>query len=186
VTTHLRTPAELEHAVTAQSTINDDGYHVVPETIDISGLSLTPAKKGLLPSLKQKNELLHFGYVTQCGIFRRAVYTPQVLCYDDPSVPRQFFMYPRFNAFDNGHVWLLIRGYINQLCGQTPTDLRMGAPMPTTNFARLHVTLLRLSAKQRLIYRFSLAVSLVTLKTGVRRSRNASSCLAFMLILTTQ
>jgi hypothetical protein len=36
---------------------------------------------------------------------------------------------------------MLIRGYINQQCGQTPTDLRMGAPIPTTNFASLPVTL---------------------------------------------
>jgi hypothetical protein len=50
-------------------------------------------------------------------------------------------MYPRFNAVDSGPVWPLIRGYINQLYGQTPTDLRMGAPMPTTNFAGLPVTL---------------------------------------------
>jgi 8-oxo-dGTP pyrophosphatase MutT (NUDIX family) len=44
VTTHLRTPAQLEHAVTAQSTINPDGSYVVPKTIDIGDLSLTPAK----------------------------------------------------------------------------------------------------------------------------------------------
>jgi hypothetical protein len=30
---------------------------------------------------------------------------------------------------------------MNQLCGQTPTDLRVGTPMPTTNLAGLHVTL---------------------------------------------
>jgi hypothetical protein len=48
VTTHLRTPAQLEHVVTAQSTINHDGSYVVPETIDIGGLSLAPAKQGLL------------------------------------------------------------------------------------------------------------------------------------------
>jgi hypothetical protein len=50
-------------------------------------------------------------------------------------------MHPRFNAVDSSHVWLLIRGYINQLCGQTPTDLRMGASVPTTKFASLPVTL---------------------------------------------
>jgi hypothetical protein len=38
------------------------------------------------------------------------------------------------------NVWTLIRGYINQLCGQTLTDLRMGAPVPTTNFAGRPVT----------------------------------------------
>jgi hypothetical protein len=50
-------------------------------------------------------------------------------------------MYPRFSSVVSRHVWLLIRGYINELSGQTPTDLRMGAPMPTTNFAGLHITL---------------------------------------------
>jgi DNA-binding IclR family transcriptional regulator len=37
VTTHLRTPAQLEQIVTAQSTINHDVSNVVPETIDIDG-----------------------------------------------------------------------------------------------------------------------------------------------------
>jgi hypothetical protein len=35
----------------------------------------------------------------------------------------------------------LIRGHINQLSGETPTDLRVGMPMPTHNLAGLHVTL---------------------------------------------
>jgi 8-oxo-dGTP pyrophosphatase MutT (NUDIX family) len=48
VTTHLRTPAHLEYVVIAQSTINTDGSYVVPETIDVGGLNLTPAKTGLL------------------------------------------------------------------------------------------------------------------------------------------
>jgi hypothetical protein len=50
-------------------------------------------------------------------------------------------MYLRFSSVDSGLVWLLTRGYINQLSGQSPTDLRMGVPMPTTNFARRPVTL---------------------------------------------
>jgi hypothetical protein len=50
-------------------------------------------------------------------------------------------MYPRFKYVDFGHVWMLVRGYINKLCGQTPTDLRMGALVPTTNFVGLPVTL---------------------------------------------
>jgi hypothetical protein len=69
VTTHLGTRAQLEHVVTAQSTINHDGSYVVPETIGIDSLYLTPAKQGLLPSLKRKYELLHFGYVTQWETF---------------------------------------------------------------------------------------------------------------------
>jgi hypothetical protein len=36
---------------------------------------------------------------------------------------------------------LLIRGFINQLGGETPTDLRVGTPMPTTNFVGLRVIL---------------------------------------------
>jgi hypothetical protein len=84
VTTHLRTPTQLEHAISAQSTINAHGSYVVPETIDIGGLSLKPARNGLLPSMKPKSELLHFGYMTKWEIFRRVVFTNQVLHYDDP------------------------------------------------------------------------------------------------------
>jgi ADP-ribose pyrophosphatase YjhB (NUDIX family) len=141
VTTHLRTPAQLEQAVTTQSTINPDGSYVVPETLDIGGLNLTPAKTGLLPAVKHKNELLHFGYVTKWETFRRAVYTSRALFHNDTTVPRQLFMYPRFSSVDFGPVWLLIRGYINQLCGETPTDLRVGMPVPTRNLAGLPVTL---------------------------------------------
>jgi hypothetical protein len=50
-------------------------------------------------------------------------------------------MYSRFTSVDSGPVWLPIRGHINQLCGETPTDLRVGLPMPTRNIAGLHVTL---------------------------------------------
>jgi hypothetical protein len=91
--------------------------------------------------VKHKSELLHFGYVTQWETFRRVVYTHQPLLHDDTIIPRQFLMYSRFTSVDSGHVWLLIRGHINQLCGETPTDLRVGMPMPTRHLARLHVTL---------------------------------------------
>jgi hypothetical protein len=104
VTTHLRTSAQLEQVVTAQSTINPYGSYVVPETIDIGGFPLKPARDGLLPALMRKQESLHFGYVTQWEIYRRAVYTRQVLCYVDTSIPRQFLMYPRFTYVDSGHV----------------------------------------------------------------------------------
>jgi ADP-ribose pyrophosphatase YjhB (NUDIX family) len=140
VTTHLRTPAQLEQAVTAQSTINPDGSYVVPGTIDVGGLNLTPAKTGLLLAMKHKTELLHSGYVTQWETFRRAMYTSHALCHDDTTTQRQFFMYPRFSSVDYGPLWLLIRGYINQLCGATPTDLRVGTLMPTTNLVALPVT----------------------------------------------
>jgi ADP-ribose pyrophosphatase YjhB (NUDIX family) len=141
VTTHLRTSAQVEHVVTSQSTINPDGSYVVPETIDVGGLNLTPAKTRLIRAMKHKSELLHFGYMTQWETFRRAVYTSHALFYDSTPIPREFFMYPRFSSVDSGHVWLLIRGYINQLSGQTPTDLSVGIPMPKTNLAGLHVTL---------------------------------------------
>jgi hypothetical protein len=36
---------------------------------------------------------------------------------------------------------MLIRGHINQLCGETPTDLRMGVAARTNTFAGLTVTL---------------------------------------------
>jgi hypothetical protein len=141
VTSHLRTLAQLEQVVTAQSTFSPDGSYVVPATINIDGLSLTLAKHGLLPALKHKYELLHFGFVTQLETFRPAFYTHQVLCHDDTALPRQFLFYSRFTSVDSCHVWLLIRGYINQLCGQPPTDLRMGVPTTTTNFGGLPVTL---------------------------------------------
>jgi hypothetical protein len=137
----LRTHAQLKQAVTAQSTFNPDGSYIVPETIDVGGMNLTPAKTGLLPAMKHKSELLHFGHVTQWDTFRRAMYKSHALFHDDTSIPRQFFMYPRFSSVDYGHVWLLIRGYINQLSGQTPSDLRVGTPMPTTNLAGLPMTL---------------------------------------------
>jgi 8-oxo-dGTP pyrophosphatase MutT (NUDIX family) len=108
VSTHLRThDAQLEQYVTAESTSHPYSSYVVPETIDIDGLSLTPAKQGLLPSLKLKYELFHFGYVTQWETFRRGVYTHHVLGHDDTSIPRQFQMYPRFTSVDSGHVWML-------------------------------------------------------------------------------
>jgi hypothetical protein len=141
VTSHLRTSAQLEHAVTAQSTINPDGSYVVPETLDIGGLNLTPAKTGLLFAAKHKSELLHFGYVTQWETFRRAIYSSHALIHDDTTFPRHFFMYPRVSSVDSGHVLLLIRGHINRMCGETPTDLGVGMPMPTRKLVGLHVTL---------------------------------------------
>jgi 8-oxo-dGTP pyrophosphatase MutT (NUDIX family) len=120
VTSHLRTHAQLEQAVTTQSTINPDGSYVnpdgsyvVPETLDIGGVNLTPAKTELFHAMRHTSELLHFGYVTQWETFRRAVYTSQALFHDDTTIPRQCFMYPRFSSMDSGPVWLLIRGYIN-------------------------------------------------------------------------
>jgi hypothetical protein len=65
------------------------------------------------------SELLHFGYMIQWETFRRAIYTSHTLFCDDTTIPRQFFMYSRFSSVDSCRVWLLIRGYINQLWGDT-------------------------------------------------------------------
>jgi ADP-ribose pyrophosphatase YjhB (NUDIX family) len=54
VTTHLRTPAQLEQVVAAQSTFNPGSSYFVPETIDIEGLNLPPSKTGLLLAMKHK------------------------------------------------------------------------------------------------------------------------------------
>jgi hypothetical protein len=140
-TSHLRTPAQVEQALTAQSTINPDGTYVVPESINIDGLNLTLAKTGLLCDEKHKSELLHFGYVTQWETFCRAVYSHSPVFQDETYIPRQFFMYSRLTTVDFGPVWLLIQGHINRLSGETPTDLGVGMPMPTRNLAGLHVTL---------------------------------------------
>jgi hypothetical protein len=42
-----------------------------------------------------------------------------------------FFFQARFTTLDYGHVCMLIKGYINHLFGETPTDLRMGVLDPT-------------------------------------------------------
>jgi hypothetical protein len=34
-----------------------------------------------------------------------------------------------------------IKGYINQMCEETRSDIRMGVPPPTSNFVGLEVTL---------------------------------------------
>jgi hypothetical protein len=138
---HLPTPAKLQLVAIAQSTINPHCSYVIPTTIDIDGLSLTLAKNGLLSALIRKYELLHFGYVTQWETFRRASITYHVLCHEDTSLPRQILFDSRFTIVDSSHVWMLIGGYINHLCGETPTDLRMGVSAPTTNFVGLSVTL---------------------------------------------
>jgi hypothetical protein len=57
VTANQRAPAIVELAVTAQSTIYSDGSYVVPATIDIDGLSLTPSKTILVKEAQRKYEL---------------------------------------------------------------------------------------------------------------------------------
>jgi hypothetical protein len=60
VIAHLSTLAQLEKAVTAQSTTHPDGSYVVSEAIDIGGVSLKPAEQDLLPAMKRVN----MGYFT--------------------------------------------------------------------------------------------------------------------------
>jgi hypothetical protein len=52
----------------------------------------------------------------------------------------QLFLQLHFTAVDYGRVWMFIKGCVNQLCGETPTNLRIGVPVPLTNFAGLCVT----------------------------------------------
>jgi hypothetical protein len=70
---NLRTPAKVEQAVIAQSTIYHDGTYVVPYTSDVDGLSLTPSKTGLLKGTQRKLELLHLGYIAHWEAFRGVV-----------------------------------------------------------------------------------------------------------------
>jgi hypothetical protein len=128
--------------VTTQSTINLDGTYVVLESIDIDGLSLSPTKTRLLPSITRKFELLRFGYVAQWHTFRRVVITNQLLCHHYRSLPRQLVFYSRFSTVDSCPLLISIKGYIHQMCRETPIDLRMGVPAPTTNFVGLTVTLI--------------------------------------------
>jgi ADP-ribose pyrophosphatase YjhB (NUDIX family) len=141
VTANLRTLATISQVVTSQSTTNPYGSYVVPSAIDIDGLTLAPSKHGLLHETQRKLEMLHFGYVAQREAFRGAVISEQLFAYDDTSLPRQLFFFTQFTAADYGPLWMLIKGYVNELCRETPTYLRMGIPPPTINFASLEVTL---------------------------------------------
>jgi hypothetical protein len=61
---------------------------------------------------------------------------------DDESLPSQFFFCPRFTFVDSSPVWMLIKVYINQLCGETPTNFRMGVSASTTKFVGLSVNII--------------------------------------------
>jgi hypothetical protein len=49
---------------------------------------------------------------------------------------------------------MLIKGYINQLRGHTPTDLRMDVPAPKTNLVGLPVTLTETQRKTAINSKF--------------------------------
>jgi ADP-ribose pyrophosphatase YjhB (NUDIX family) len=167
---NLRTPAQVEQAVLAQSIVNPDGIYVVPETINIDGLTLTPAHKELLRAEKHNSELLHFGYVTQWELFFRAIRQHAPVLFDDASIPKQFHMYSRFTTVDSGSVWLLIRGHINRVTGEGPTDLRVGMPMPTHNLARLSVTLTETQRKAAITSPYQLVRYLMYWRIGSKHS----------------
>jgi hypothetical protein len=59
----------------------------------------------------------------------------------------QLCFFARFMDGDCGPLWMLIKGYLNQPCGETPTDLRMGVPVPTTDFVGLSVILTKTQRK---------------------------------------
>jgi hypothetical protein len=148
VTAKLRTLAKVEQAVTAQSTIHPDGTYIVPPTIDIDGLFHMPSKIWLFKKTQHKCEVLHFGYVAHWEAFRVVLISKKLFAHDDTLLPRQLFFSASFTVVDSGFVWMFIKGYINHLCGETLTGLRMGVLVPTTNFASPEVTL---TETQRLV-----------------------------------
>jgi hypothetical protein len=107
VVANLRTPPKFSQAVTAQSAINPDGSYVVPSTIDIDGLTLTPSKTGLLTESQRKFEILHFGRVTQWEAFRGVVISKQLFPHDYTSLPRMFFFFTRFTTARGGDLKML-------------------------------------------------------------------------------
>jgi 8-oxo-dGTP pyrophosphatase MutT (NUDIX family) len=96
VTTNSRTPVEVSQAVIAHATINLDVTYVLPKSIDIDGISLTPSKVGLLPAAQRKFELLHFGYVAQWEAFRDEI-SKHMFSHDDTSL-QGYFGAPFYNS----------------------------------------------------------------------------------------
>jgi hypothetical protein len=107
----------------------------------------TLASFRLVMETKRKFELLDFGYAAEWEYFRGAVIYRQLFLHVDSSLPRQLFFHPRFTNAECGHVWILIKACINELCGQTPTNIPMGVPAPTTNFVGMSVTLIETQCK---------------------------------------
>jgi hypothetical protein len=63
---NLRTPTKVEQAIIAYSTVrHDDGSYVIPTTLSIDVLTLTPQVTGLGKESQRKYELLYFSYVAQ-------------------------------------------------------------------------------------------------------------------------
>jgi hypothetical protein len=53
---NLRTPAKVQQAVIAQSTVHHDGSYAVSAVIDINGLSLTPFVTCIVKEFQRKYE----------------------------------------------------------------------------------------------------------------------------------
>jgi hypothetical protein len=112
------------------------------------GLFITPSKSGsLVKETQRKFEQLQFGCVAEREGFRGVVISKHRFSHDDTSLPRQLVFFTRFMDADYGPVWMLIKDYINQLCRETPTHLRIGGPTPKTNFKGLEVTLTKTQCK---------------------------------------
>jgi hypothetical protein len=84
--------------------------------------------------------------------FRAAVTSRQLFLHQDTSLRMRLFFFARVTAGDCGHVWMLIKGYIDKLCGETPSDLRMRLPDSTTNLDGLSVTLTE--TQRRALYQY--------------------------------
>jgi hypothetical protein len=104
VNANLRTPAKVEQAVVAQSTIHyyDGSHHADPTTVDIDGLIMPPSLTGLNKGSRRKNELFHFGVLAQWLFFRGAVMSRHTYIHQDISLPMRTFFHPRFTAADFG------------------------------------------------------------------------------------
>jgi hypothetical protein len=85
----MRTHAKVEPLVTAQSTVHRDDSYVVPTTVDIEGLCLTPFKIGLVREAQRKYEMLHFVYVARWESFRGAAISRHLFLHEDLSLPKK-------------------------------------------------------------------------------------------------
>jgi hypothetical protein len=95
----------------------------------------------------------------------------------------QFFFHPRFSAADCGHVRMLIKGYVNQVRVDTPTDLRMLRVLAyTTNCADMTVTFTGTQRKAAIItHPTNLDKTPVRWKSSCTCSLNVFSCWASIL-----
>jgi hypothetical protein len=130
----LSKPTHVKHYVISHSTVQADGSYVVPATIAMDGLPITPVVTSNVRTARVKYELLLFGFVAQRQHFRDPVLSRQIFLHRDNSLPREAFFQPRFITVDSRHVKMLIRGYVNQLCDETRMDLRMGVLLPLIFF----------------------------------------------------